>query len=289
MKLLCFDPNYVPPAGLLQKRRLHLLAAVLGSLLIVSFAFAGELQALCSAAKDFASAAKTQEAIVITYPTADELAVFTMGYAGKKKRYLSEFRSAMPILIAIGLNRDPKLPTNAKLCWRISSLPGTLVVASPQALGLGDLVVNGGILRANPQPINVKGNYTQNSGGTLQLGIGGSAAGQYGFLNVTGHATLGGTLDLVSLGGFQPKVGDKLTLAIAGGGISGQFANVVDPFAVFLLDFLYGQNTFVLEFLGTDFAAFAQTSSLKLDVGRRWSDGLWKLDQIESKTVGAFA
>jgi outer membrane autotransporter protein len=136
---------------------------------------------------------------------------------------------------------------------------GTLVVASPQALGLGDVVVNGGVLRADPQPINVKGDYTQNTGGTLQLGIGGSAAGQYDFLNVNGHATLGGTLDLISLGGFQPKVGDKLTLAIAGSGISGQFAEVVGSFAVFSLDLLYGQNTVVLEFSGTDFAAFAQT------------------------------
>jgi hypothetical protein len=42
-----------------------------------------------------------------------------------------------------------------------------------QALGLGDVVVNGGVLGAAPQTINVKGNYTQNAGGTLQLGIGG--------------------------------------------------------------------------------------------------------------------
>jgi autotransporter-associated beta strand protein len=90
---------------------------------------------------------------------------------------------------------------------------GTLVVASSQALGLGDVVVNGGVLRGDPQPINVKGHYTQNVGGTLQLGVGGSAAGQYDFLNVTGHATLGGTLELISLGGFQPKVGDKLIAA----------------------------------------------------------------------------
>ena len=136
---------------------------------------------------------------------------------------------------------------------------GTLVVAGSQAFGLGDVVVNGGVLRTDPQPINVKGNYTQNAGGTLQLGIGGSAAGQYDFLNVTGHVTFGGTLELISLGGFQPKVGDKLTLAIAGGGISGQFASVVDPFSVFSLDLLYGQNTLVLEFSGTDFAAFAQS------------------------------
>jgi autotransporter-associated beta strand protein len=38
---------------------------------------------------------------------------------------------------------------------------GTLTVNGPQALGLGDVVLNGGILNADPQPINVKGNYTQ--------------------------------------------------------------------------------------------------------------------------------
>jgi hypothetical protein len=32
----------------------------------------------------------------------------TMAYAGAKKRYLSEFRSAMPILIAIGLKQKPE-------------------------------------------------------------------------------------------------------------------------------------------------------------------------------------
>jgi autotransporter-associated beta strand protein len=139
---------------------------------------------------------------------------------------------------------------------------GTLLVSNSQALGLGDVVVNAGVLRTDPQPINVKGNYTQNAGGTLQLGVGGSAAGQYDFLNVTGHATLGGTLQLISLGGFQPKVGDKLTLVTAAGGISGQFASVLDPFsALVLTDLVYGQNALLLEFSGTDFAALAQTSN----------------------------
>ena len=48
---------------------------------------------------------------------------------------------------------------------------GTLVVDSPQALGTGDVTVNGGILTADPQPINVEGNYTQTAGGTLQLHV----------------------------------------------------------------------------------------------------------------------
>src|ERR1700741_2257442 len=86
-----------------RKRFGHLFAAICGSLLIVSSACAGELETLCSTVKDFVSAAKTQEGILITYPTASELAASTMAYAAAKKRYLSEFRSAMPILIAIGL------------------------------------------------------------------------------------------------------------------------------------------------------------------------------------------
>jgi autotransporter-associated beta strand protein len=55
---------------------------------------------------------------------------------------------------------------------------GTLVINSAKALGLGNVVVNGGVLRADPQPINVKGNYTQNTGGTLQL-VWEAGPGQY--------------------------------------------------------------------------------------------------------------
>jgi outer membrane autotransporter protein len=134
---------------------------------------------------------------------------------------------------------------------------GTLVVNSAQALGLGNVVVNGGVLKADPQSINVRGNYTQNAGGTLQLGLGGSAPGQSDLLNVGGHAALGGTLQLLSLSGFQPKIGDKFTLVLAAGGVSGQFANVLDPFLA-RLGLVYQPNSVVLEF-ASSFTAFAQT------------------------------
>ena len=42
---------------------------------------------------------------------------------------------------------------------------GTLLVDNARALGTGDVTVNGGVLGADPQPINVLGNYTQNAGG----------------------------------------------------------------------------------------------------------------------------
>jgi outer membrane autotransporter protein len=136
---------------------------------------------------------------------------------------------------------------------------GTLVVNSAQALGLGNVVVNGGVLRADPQPINVKGNYSQNAGGILQLTLGGSASGQYDFLNVGGRAALDGTLQLLSLNGFQPKIGDKLTLVLAAGGVSGQFANVINPFSSLNgLELIYEPNSVVLEF-ASEFAAFART------------------------------
>jgi autotransporter-associated beta strand protein len=148
---------------------------------------------------------------------------------------------------------------------------GTLVVNNNQALGLGNVSVNAGILRTDPQPINVLGNYTQ-TGGTLQLQIDGAGSGQYDFLNVSGRASLGGTLQLVLLG-YQPKVGDRLTLVSAKGSITGRFANWVNPFTtrtgLNTIDLVYGRNSVVLQFLNAvppgpvittiDFQSFAQT------------------------------
>ena len=137
---------------------------------------------------------------------------------------------------------------------------GTLLVNNAQALGLGNVVVNGGILGADPQPINVKGNYTQNAGGTLQLRVAGGSPGRYDTLKVGGNAALGGTLQLISLG-FQPKAGDQLTLVTTGGVVSGRFAQFLDPFVAgpgfSIVDLIYGQNSVLLEFL--NFTSFALT------------------------------
>jgi autotransporter-associated beta strand protein len=92
---------------------------------------------------------------------------------------------------------------------------GNLTVGSSQALGTGNVTVNEGVLRADSPPINVKGNYIQD-GGILQLRVDGANPGQYDSLKVRGNAALGGTLQLFSLG-FQPKVGNQLTLVTTGG------------------------------------------------------------------------
>jgi YVTN family beta-propeller protein/autotransporter-associated beta strand protein len=136
---------------------------------------------------------------------------------------------------------------------------GTLVVDSAQALGLGNVVLQGGVLKSNSQPIEVAGNYVQNAGGTLQLTLGGSAPGQYDMLNVGGRAALNGTLQLLFLQSFQPKIGDKLTLVLAAGGVSGQFASALNPFNSLIgLELVYQPNSVVLEF-PSNFTAFART------------------------------
>jgi YVTN family beta-propeller protein/autotransporter-associated beta strand protein len=136
---------------------------------------------------------------------------------------------------------------------------GTLVVDGPQALGFGDVILNNGVLTADPRAINVNGNYTQHAGGTLLLAIGGTGAGQHDSLNVNGHATLGGILQLVPTNGFVPKAGDQLSVVTAAGGISGEFANVVNGFSVFRTELLYGSNSVILDFLSALFTPFAKT------------------------------
>jgi len=156
---------------------------------------------------------------------------------------------------------------------------GTLLVNNAQALGLGNVAVNGGILGADPQPINVKGNYTQNTVGTLQLDITGANPGQYDTLNVTGNASLGGTLQLLNLG-FQPMGGDRLTLVSTGGVVTSKFGQFVDPFpgrgpTYNTVELVYGRDSVVLEFLTVPppvppppviviyFESFAQTPNEK--------------------------
>jgi outer membrane autotransporter protein len=112
---------------------------------------------------------------------------------------------------------------------------GTLTAGTPEALGTGNVIVKGGVLNSIlglglGQAINVKSNYTQNSGGTLQLNVAGSSPGQYGFISVGGNASLNGQLQLVNAG-FTPAGGDSLTVLKAGGQVTSKFAELGNPFA----------------------------------------------------------
>jgi outer membrane autotransporter protein len=100
---------------------------------------------------------------------------------------------------------------------------------------IGGSVLNSGIVSPGHSPgtlgtLTVNGNYTQSANGTLRIEVAGIAPGQFDLLAVGGHASLAGTLQLVRLGNVQLHVGDKITFLTAGGGVSGSFTTIQNPF-----------------------------------------------------------
>ena len=55
----------------------------------------------------------------------------------------------------------------------------------------------------------ITGTFTQGAGGTLAVEIGGTGAGQFDVLNVTGPVTLGGTLNIAHINAFTPTSGQS--------------------------------------------------------------------------------
>jgi hypothetical protein len=86
----------------------------------------------------------------------------------------------------------------------------------------------------------------------LQLNIAGRGTGQFDTLNVTGNASLNGTLRLINQG-YQPQNGDKLELVRTGGVVSGRFAQFQNPFLTGpgfnTVDLVYARQSLTLEFL----------------------------------------
>ncbi len=71
----------------------------------------------------------------------------------------------------------------------------------------GGQVIPGGTGAAGTLTIN--GSYTQTATGALDIDIGGTTAGsQYDQLAVSGTATLGGTVNVSLINGFQPALGN---------------------------------------------------------------------------------
>jgi T5SS/PEP-CTERM-associated repeat protein len=72
------------------------------------------------------------------------------------------------------------------------------------------------------------GSYTQQSGGTLEIELGGLAPGaQHDFLDVQGNVVLGGHLSLSVVNGFVPAAADTLAVLDASS-VAGAFANVAN-------------------------------------------------------------
>jgi hypothetical protein len=87
---------------------------------------------------------------------------------------------------------------------------GTLLVAGASATGI----------------VSISGNYTQASGATLKMDIGGSTAGTgYDQLQIGGSATLNGTLNVSFLNGYSPPTGTTFKL-LTYGSHSGTFSSI---------------------------------------------------------------
>jgi len=92
----------------------------------------------------------------------------------------------------------------------------------------GPIRNNGGIVGPGHSPgkITVNGDYTQGANGTLNIEIGGAAAGTgYDQLQVSGTAALGGTLNLSLINGFRPAVGDVFPFILPGS-FTGAFSTI---------------------------------------------------------------
>jgi hypothetical protein len=93
---------------------------------------------------------------------------------------------------------------------------------------------------SSPGTLNISGDYTQDALGKLLIELAGYTQGtEYDFLNITGKATLAGTLDVQLWGGFVPKIGDTFDILHAGSGVSGTFDFINWPTGYWIIE--YGQ------------------------------------------------
>ena len=84
-----------------------------------------------------------------------------------------------------------------------------------------------------PSVITITGNYTQSSAGTLDVDLGGTSASQYDQLQVSGTATLAGTLDVDLIDGFSISPLEEFQV-VTYGTVSGTFTTDEYPNGVTL-------------------------------------------------------
>ena len=113
--------------------------------------------------------------------------------------------------------------------------PGDVTLAAGTLGGTGTLASNiintGGTLAPGNSPgaLTIAGDYTQGPGGRLLVELGGTLPGSgYDQLNVTGNATLDGTLEVRLFGAFTGTVGDLFDV-MTYGAVTGNFSSIVRP------------------------------------------------------------
>jgi autotransporter-associated beta strand protein len=143
---------------------------------------------------------------------------------------------------------------------------GATTVASGAVLGgngtiSGNLVNNGRVSPgSSPGTLNVTGNYTQSSTGTLLIEI--ASLTSVDRLAMTGTAALAGTLQVDTLGGYNP-VGQSFAVLSAPGGVSGTFGTFTanTNHAAVGASVSYSATAVTVAFAQLPFTGFATTSN----------------------------
>lgn len=94
---------------------------------------------------------------------------------------------------------------------------------------INSAAVAGGTAQSSPGLLTITGNYTQNAAGTLDETVAGAdtRGTQYSALNISGSATLGGTLNVSAVNGFAFAPNESFDLMnVAPGALSGSFATL---------------------------------------------------------------
>jgi T5SS/PEP-CTERM-associated repeat protein len=135
----------------------------------------------------------------------------------------------------------------------LSVSQGARVIAHPLVVGpygrlAGDGTVEGDVVNNqmispgnSPGLLNIAGDYTQGTDGTLLIEVAGSAPESgYDVLHVTGQASLAGRLEVRFIDGFLPAAGSQFNVLLADS-VTGAFADVVSSDGMISAEYLAGQ------------------------------------------------
>jgi len=116
---------------------------------------------------------------------------------------------------------------------QFTSLAGQFTLQNGNSLG-GNGTINGNLVSSglispgnSPGTLSIGGNFTQTSAGTFLLEA--ASLSNFDRMNVSGAATVDGTLAAIGFGGNNLRPGDSYQFLTADGGISGEFDTISVP------------------------------------------------------------
>ncbi len=164
------------------------------------------------------------------------------------------------------LSNTTTSPVAVQTGWLIANAGLGATTVSPGAFLGGNATITGNLVNngtvspgTSPGTINVTGNYTQSSTGTLVIELASSTS--FDKLVVSGTASLAGTLQVAVASGFKP-IGQSFTFLTAAGGVSGTFGTVtglVTNSAATAANVVYAPTSATIAFTQLPFAGFAGT------------------------------